>query len=133
LGGYSAGGAGNSKQVNHPTVGRIPGGGIVERNFAFDLTSLPSIALLLKEPDFTLAKNVADVINRELGRPAAEVRDARRVEIDVRRSGLLSASPLIARIEDLPVTARSYARVVVNERTGTIVLGHNVWISAVSV
>jgi len=133
LGGYSAGGSGNSKQVNHPTVARIPEGGMVERDFAVDLQSLAAINLLLRRPDFSTAKDVADEINRELGRAAAEVRDGRRVEINVRLSGLPSTASLIARIENLAIPTRSFARVVVNERTGTVVLGGDVKLGAVSV
>src|SRR5437868_7354633 len=90
IGGYSAGGTGNSKQVNHPTVGRIPEGGTVERDSAVDLRSFATVNLLLQQPDFTGAKEIVEAINRELGRQAAEVRDSRRIEIDIRRSGLSS-------------------------------------------
>lgn len=133
LGGYSAGSSGNSKQVNHPTVARIPDGGTVERDFAVDIQSMTVIHLLLRRPDFSTAKDIADGINRELGRPAATVRDARQVEIIVRLSGVDSTTGLIARIENLAIPARSFARVVVNERTGTIVLGGDVTLGAVSV
>jgi len=133
LGGYTAGASGNSKQVNHPTVGRIPSGGTVERDFSVDMQSMTTIALLLREPDFAAAKNLADAIDLELGKPAAQVRDGRRVEVDVRRSGIVTPTALLARIEDLMVETRVPARVVVNERTGTIVLGKDVRLSAVSI
>lgn len=133
LGGYSAGGSGNSKQVNHPTVARIPEGGMVEREFSIDLQTLATVNLLLRQPDFSAAKDIADSINRELGRQAAEVKDGRRIEVDVRHSGLNSAPALIARIENIGIPARSFARVIVNERTGTVVLGGDVKIGAVSV
>ena len=133
LGGYSAGGAANSKQVNHPTVARIPGGGTVERDFVVDMQSMTTIALLLREPDFVSAKNLADAIDRELGKPATLVRDARRIEVDLRRSGIPTTTELLARVEDLMVETRTPARVVVNERTGTIVLGKDVRLSAVSI
>ena len=133
LGGYTAGGSGNSKQVNHPTVARVPGGGTVERDFAVDMTSMKTVSLLLRDPDFTTAKDLADAINRELGRAASQVRDSRQVEIDLRASGMESAAALLARVENLSVEARTPARVVVNERTGTIVLGKNVRLGAVSI
>jgi flagellar P-ring protein precursor FlgI len=133
VGGYSAGLSGNSKQVNHPTVARIPEGGTVERDFAVDIQSLSTVSLLLQQPDFSAAKDVADAVNRELGRQAADVRDSRRIEVDVRRSGLSSAAALLARIENLNIPERSFARVVVNERTGTVVLGGDVKLGAVSV
>lgn len=133
LGGYTAGPSGNSKQVNHPTIGRIPSGGLVERDFAVDVQSMHLVSLLLRDPDFGTAKDLADTINHELGRAAAEVRDARRVEVDVRRSGVSSTPALLARVEDLSVRVRNRARVVVNERTGTVVLGRDVRIGPVSI
>ena len=133
LGGYTAGVSGNSKQVNHPTVARIPAGGIVEREFAFNLQALPTLALLLREPDFATARNIADAVNRDLGRAAAEVRDSGTVTLEVRKSGMDSASLLLARIQDLRIPVQHYAKVVVNERTGTIVLGTDVKIGPVSV
>src|SRR5512142_2567182 len=63
LGGYTAGGSGNSKQVNHPTVARVPGGGTVERDFAVDMASMKTVSLLLRDPDFTTAKDLSDAIN----------------------------------------------------------------------
>ncbi len=133
LGGYTAGSSGNSKQVNHPTVARIPAGGIVERDFTFDLQALPTLTLLLREPDFSTAKNIADAINRDLGRAAADVRDSGTVTLDLRKSGTNSASLLLARLQDLRVPVHHYAKVVVNERTGTIVMGSDVKIGPVSV
>src|SRR6266851_7100897 len=81
LGGYSAGGAGNSKQLNHPTVGRIPNGGVVERDTALDLSKLQPLSLLLSEPNFSTAEEIAASINREFGEKVALVDDSRRVEI----------------------------------------------------
>lgn len=133
LGGYSAGGAGNSRQVNHPTVARIPDGGLIERNTALDLQSMSLVPLLLRDPDFMVARELASAINRELGIPAATVRDARRIEIDLRQTTLGTVPTLMARIEEIPVPLHSKARVVVNERTGTIVLGRDVRLGAVSI
>jgi flagellar P-ring protein precursor FlgI len=114
-------------------VARIPEGGTVERDSAVDLRSFATVNLLLQQPDFTGAKEIVEAINRELGRQAAEVRDSRRIEIDIRRSGLSSVPDLLAHIEELTVPVRGYARVIVNERTGTVVLGSDVKLGAVSV
>src|ERR1700690_1562738 len=110
LGGYSAGGNGNSKTVNHLTVGRVPEGGIVERDTALDLASMNKLSLLLRDPDFSAARDVAAAINKELGKDVARAVDSRRV-------GVIGLT----------------AKVVVNERTGTVVMGSTVTLSACSI
>jgi flagellar P-ring protein precursor FlgI len=133
LGGYTAGPAGNSKQVNHPTVARIPAGGRVERDTSLDLQNMALVSLLLHDPDFLVARNLSEAINRELGVQAANVIDARRVEIDLRCTRFSSVPKLMAQLEEVPVVISTRARVVVNERTGTIVLGRDVRLGAVSI
>lgn len=133
IGGYSAGGAGNGKQVNHPTAGRIPGGGRVERDTAVDLRRLERISLLLREPDFSTAEEVAGAINRDFGHGVATAADSRRVDIDAQAAGAADLPALLARVENLPVRVYRKARVVVNERTGTVVLGKSVRLGAVSI
>src|SRR5271154_1674263 len=129
LGGYSAGGGANSKVVNHPNVGRIPMGALVERDSSVNLTKFTSVSLLLRDEDFDTAKDVASVINAELGNAAARVVDSRRIEIaDVHAAGGTDLPGLMSRIGGLPVHTKPVARVVVNERTGTLVLGGNVTI-----
>jgi len=139
VGGYSVGTATNSKQVNHPTVGRIPNGGLVERDSALDLRKLQHLSLLLNEASFSTVEEVAAVVNHELGAPAATVIDSRRVEIQMPAPG--NAAPLaegnipalLARIENLEIRVRRKAKVVVNERTGTVVMGQDVRLGAVSI
>ena len=133
LGGFSAGGRGNKLQVNHPTVGRIPGGAIVERDTAIDLRQLPPLSFLLRDPDFATARDMAAVINREFGSDLAYAVDSRRVEIRPLDSNPESIPELLARIENLSVSIHSRAIVVVNERTGTVVMGKNVKLGAVSI
>lgn len=134
LGGYAVGGSANSKQVNHPTVGRIPNGGLIERDSSLDLSKLRHFSLLLNEASFTTVEEVASVINHELAFPSATVIDSRRVEVqspDAAGSGGLPS--LLARIENLEIRVRRKAKVVVNERTGTVVLGQDVRLGAVSI
>jgi flagellar P-ring protein precursor FlgI len=131
VGGYSAGGAGNSKQVNHPTVGRIPGGGVVERDSALDLRRADKVSLLLSESDFSTAEEVTVAINKEFGKTMAAAVDGRRVEINA--AGAPDLPALLARVENLSVEVHRRARVVVNERTGTIVMGKDVRLGAVSI
>ncbi len=133
VGGFTAGSATNSKQVNHPTVGRIPGGALIERDSALDLSKLDRLSLLLDEANFTTAGEVAAAINREMARPAATAVDSRRVEIQRPTGETVSVPELLARIENLEVSVHRRAKVVVNERTGTVVLGKDVRLGAVSI
>ena len=132
LGGYSAGTSSNSKQVNHPTVGRIPGGALVERDASINLQRLARLTLSLSEPDFSTAEQVAKAINRDIRGVTAKAEDSRR--IDVERGPETGDVPaLLAEIENIPIEVRRRARVVVNERTGTVVLGREVRLGAVSI
>lgn len=133
VGGYTAGTRGNLKQVNLPTVGRIPNGAIVERNTAPDFSKMSMLSILLRDPDYDVAQDAAAMINHDLGKEAAHAVDASRVELDT--SGLTpDAIPaLIARVGDLSVNVPGVSKVVVNERTGTIVMGNSASLGACSV
>ena len=133
LGGYSASVGANSKIVNHPTVGRVPGGGIVERDLPLDLRKMPHVSLLLSEPNFSATRDAANAINQEFGRPVSVAMDSRRIEIDPHIFDGSSPAAVLARIEALPIAIETRARVVVNERTGTIVFGKDVRLGAVSI
>ena len=130
VGGYTAGAAGTTKQVNHPTVGRIANGAIVERAAVVELAKLPRLSLLLREANFTQAEEVAAAINREFDRKIASAVDSRRIEIVPTGD---SVPALLARVENLTVAMRTKAKVIVNERTGTIVMGKDVRLGAVSI
>jgi flagellar P-ring protein FlgI len=131
LGGYTAGSASNAKQVNHPTVGRVPGGALVERDSALALAGLDHLSLLLNDANFSTAEEVASVINHEWSPAIASVIDSRR--IDIKLSPQDSIPAMLAHIENLEVEVRRRAKVVVNERTGTVVLGKDVRLGAVSI
>jgi flagellar P-ring protein precursor FlgI len=132
LGGYSAGGGGNTKVVNHPTVGRIPGGGIVEKSLAVDLTQMTTLSFLLRSADFATARDLASAVNAAVGRPIARAVDSRRIEVAPdAASG--SLTDLLAQIQETMVSVHSMAKVVVNERTGTVVMGQDVQLGAVSI
>jgi len=133
LGGYSAGGAANSKTTNHPTVGRIPNGGTVERHLIVDLSRMTTVSLMLREPDFTAAHDVASVINQKFEKEIATVTDSRQISVQVKDAGKLSVPELISQIQNLSITFHPPAKVIINERTGTIVMGGDVKLSAVSV
>lgn len=131
LGGYAAAANGNAKVVNHPTTGRIPGGAMVERGVPLDLARLPSLSILLNDADFRTAERMADAINHELGRPLAHAADSRRVDLHPQPGEDLPA--LLARVEAVEIETYPRAKVVVNERTGTVVIGGNVRLQPVSI
>ncbi|MBZ5698063.1 MAG: flagellar basal body P-ring protein FlgI [Acidobacteriia bacterium] len=133
LGGYSASGRGNSKTVNHPTVGRIVGGVLVERDTSVDLRDVTTVSLLLHNPDYATARDIAAAVNKELGKDIAHAVDSRRVEIAGIEKGPDSVPRLLARIEELPVQFTTPAKVVVNERTGTVVMGADVSLGPCSI
>jgi flagellar P-ring protein FlgI len=131
LGGYSAGGGGNTKIVNHPTVARIPSGAIVERPLSLDLTQMSAFSFLLRNPDFATARDLANTVNTAIGRPVAHAVDSRRIEIAATKDE--AATDLLAQIQEMSVPVHSIAKVVVNERTGTVVMGQDVQLGAVSI
>ena len=132
LGGYAAGSGSNSKQMNHPTVGRVPSGGLVERDSTLDLTKLPRLSFLLNDADFSTAGNVAAAINLTAPDPIATVVDSRRISVKMPLAAP-EISALLARIENLEIDVHRRAKVVVNERTGTVVMGKDVLLGAVSI
>ena len=133
LGGFSAGARGNTVQVNHPTTGRIPNGGIVERSAALDLGTLAQISLLLRTSDFQTAREVAAAINKSLNQNVARAVDGRRIEIKNTSPSAEEVTNILSQIESLSVTVHPPARVIINERTGTIVMGQNVSLGACSI
>jgi flagellar P-ring protein precursor FlgI len=133
LGGYSAGSGANRKEVNAANTATIPNGAMIERDTAVDLSGFKIVSLLLNNPDFTTATDIARAVNSEFGRPIANALDSRRVDIDVADSASASVPTLIARVQGLSLKVHSPAKIVVNERTGTIVMGGNVKLSPVSV
>jgi flagellar P-ring protein FlgI len=132
-GGYSEGAAGNIRTVNHPTVARISEGATIERDAAVDLSRFRTVSLLLRNPDFTATRDIADVINKEFAKTIAIAVDSRRVDVNVADSGAPSVPTLISRVQNLAINFISPAKVIVNERTGTIVMGGDVKLSPVSV
>ena len=131
LGGYVATGGGNSRQMNHPTTGRIPGGALVERAVPFDLKDLRTVSVLLNDADFHTAERMAAAIDAEFGERRAKAMDSRRVEIAPKPNEDVAA--LLDRIEGIEVEVYPRARVVVNERTGTVVIGGTVRLQPVSI
>jgi flagellar P-ring protein precursor FlgI len=133
LGGFGGGGGGNSVTVNHLTAGRVPSGALVQVNRPAPLAGLEALSLSLFEPDFASASRVAAAINMELGANAASAIDAGLVRVEVPQAYRGHLAELVARLEPLPVSMDAAARVVINERTGTVVMGAGVRIAAAAV
>jgi len=131
LGGYAVTANGSSKSVNYPTTARIPSGAIVERGVPLDLSQMRLLSLLLDDADFRTAETVAADIDRALGRSLAHAVDSRRIEIHPAANEDIPA--LLARVEEVEVEVFPRAKVVVNERTGTVVIGGNVTLQPVTI
>ncbi len=132
-GGAEAEGDGARVVQGVPTAGVIPGGARIEREVDFDFTQMSSLRLALREPDFTTAARIEEVINRSVGENAAVMLDAGTVQLDLHKTGAGSPARAIYRIENLAVEPERRARVVVDQRSGTIVMGEDVRISRVAV
>ncbi len=126
LGGFGAGGGANSVAVNHLTVGRVPRGALLQMARPSPIVTSDSLSLALNQPDFISAGNLARAVNNELGGDVAHVVDAGLVTIQVPTPYRSALPELIARLEPLSVAIDTVARVVINERTGTVVLGGDV-------
>ena len=138
IGGYNVqGGGGNSQRQNHPTVGRIPNGALVEREIEADFDQ-EEFTYILEEPNFTTAKYMAQAINDHFkfvqsDSDLAHPLNAARVEVNVPDQYKEQVVDYISQINNLEIRSNMDAKVVINERTGTIVMGHKVRISTVSV
>lgn len=133
VGGFAAEGGGGSSSKNHPTVGMVPGGGIVEREVNQDFGNRSSLRMALHNPDFTTAARIAKSINIELGGMFARARDSSTVDVVVPFDFEGGVVELIAQLERVNINPDNKARIVVNERTGTIVVGKDVKISTVAI
>jgi flagellar P-ring protein precursor FlgI len=133
LGGFGGGGSGSSVQVNHLTVGRVPGGAIVQAAPEAQAATIDRLTLSLREPDFVTAARVAQVINMFLGTPAAQALDPGSVSLTVPEQYRSAVPALMAQLETLPIETDVVARVVINERTGTVVVGGHVQLGPAAV
>lgn len=133
LAGFMAGGQSATVAKNHQTAGKIPSGAIIEKEVPMSIAGAQDIYLSLRSPDFTTAGRVSSIINQTIGGQVATAVDPGRVRITVppeRRSALVE---YISAIEALEVRPDGVTKVVVNERTGTVVMGENVKISTVAI
>lgn len=133
VGGYSVSGRGASQQRNIPTVGIISNGALVEREVPMQLDHNGRLRWALNKPDFTTAARLADTINENIAIGAARAVDMGLVEVLIPRERMAEPIAFIAEIETLPVTPDGVAKVIVNERNGTVVVGEKVRIAPVAV
>ncbi len=131
VGGYSVSANGNTKRMNFPNSARIPDGAIVERAVPMSLVGKQAVTLDLHQDDFQTAISMADTINHALGRNAAHALDSRQIQVAVAPGE--DVPGLLAKVQSLPVHVYPLARVVVNERTGTVVIGGSVRLQPVSI
>ncbi len=133
VGGYKFEQNGTLRQKNHPTSGMIPEGAIAEKTLAPTLVNDGSLDLILHEPDFVTATRVAATINSHITGVGAAAIDAGRIRLRPSLTDAADVVKLVASVEVLSVEPDEKARVVVNERTGTIVSGGNVSLAAVTI
>jgi flagellar P-ring protein precursor FlgI len=133
IGGFGGGRGGNAVTVNHLTVGRVPGGALVQIGQRVEMAPQQQIRLALREPDFGNAHRLADVISDALGSPVARAMDPGTVSVDVPAVFRDAIPDLMARLESLPMTVDRPSRIVINERTGTVVIGGGVRLGTAAV
>ena len=132
-GGAAAQGDAGAVVQGVPTAGVIPSGARIEREIDFELAALDNLRLALREPDFTTAARIETAINRAFGRSVAMMLDSGTIQLDVAATGQRSTAHALGRVENILVEPERKARVVVDQRSGTIVMGDEVRISRVAV
>jgi len=126
IGGFGGGTGGNAVTVNHLTVGRVPGGALVQVGQNAQIAPSQEILLALRDPDFGNAHRLAETISAALGGASAKALDPSTVSVAVPAVYQQAIPDLMARLEDLPLSIDQPSRVVINERTGTVVIGGGV-------
>lgn len=132
-GGAVAEGAGAKVTQGVPTAGVIPSGARVEREIDFNLSDLEDVRLALRDADFTTAARIEEAINKNFGRRVALMLDSGTVSLNIEGTRMISVAHALGRIENISVEPERKARVIVDQRSGTIVMGEDVRISRVAV
>jgi len=132
-GGFKVGGkSGGGVQKNHPTVGRVAGGALIEREIKTDFANKTKLVLSLHNPDFTTASRTVSAINKTLAAEIARTPDSGTIEVDIPPEYDGNIVGLVTVVENIGVNPDMYARVVINERTGTVVMGADVRLSTIA-
>jgi flagellar P-ring protein precursor FlgI len=133
-GGFAvSGNSGDQVQKNFPTVGRVVGGGLVEKEIHSNFNQKKSLTLALHDPDFTTASRVAQAINRAFYSQLAQTENAGSIRVSVPENYLGNTVQFVTLVESLGVTPDMISKVVVNERTGTVIMGENVRIATIAI
>jgi flagellar P-ring protein precursor FlgI len=132
-GGFGAGGTASTVVKNFPTVGRVLSGAIIEREVPNDFSNSDSLQFSLHNPDVNTVVRVVDVINAQFAEPVAHAQDAGTIEIAIPERYMGNVIPLLASLSTLEVEPDNDAKVVINERTGTVVMGEQVRISTIAI
>ena len=134
IGGFAVSGKSGSRvQQNHPTVGQIANGALIEGEVGLQFNGREHIRMLLNNPDFTTSARLADTINMQLGAGVARAVDSGTIEVQVLESYRANVAAFVATLENMEVTPDQVAKVVLDERTGTVVIGENVRIATVAI
>ena len=133
VGGFSAGGAAETVTKGVPTSGRIANGAIVEKEIGFELSALNKVRITLRNPDFTTSRRLSQAVNAFLGTNAATPTDPGTVDLRIPRGYEENVVGLLTDIEQLRIQPDQIARIVIDEQSGTIVMGENVKISTVAI
>jgi flagellar P-ring protein FlgI len=133
VGGFGGGGAAGSVTKNHLLAARVADGGTIERELPVVLDGKESLTMTLFNPDFTTAQRVSQSINEAMGAAVAKALDSGTLSLSIPETQRNDVAGFLARLETLNVAPDSVARIVVNEKTGTVVVGENVRISTVAI
>lgn len=133
VGGFSAEGGGSSVAQNHPTVGNLVGGALVEREVPYSIANKNHFEIALHAPDFTTAQRTAESINKTFAAPVARARDSGTLDVKLPDVFIGDVVGFLAQVETVDIEPDGVARIILNERTGTIVMGAQVSISTVAV
>jgi len=134
IGGFAARGkSGSSVQQNHPTVGQVANGALIEGEVGLQFNGREQIRMLLNMPDFTTSARLAETINTQLGAGVARAVDSGTIEVQVLEPYRANVAAFVATLENMEVNPDQVAKVVLDERTGTVVIGENVRIATVAI
>jgi len=131
--GFTAEGEGGAVTQNIPTTGRVPNGAIVEKEIGYELADVPSLRLALRNPDFTTARRIAQTINQQMGGAVAVAENSASVRLTRPDGFARSMVDMVTDIEQIQVQPDQVAKIVIDERSGVIVMGADVRISTVAV
>lgn len=133
IGGISAGNSGSSVEINHPTVGRVPNGANVEKTVAAEFAAGNRLTLVLRDEDFSTAAKLQQTVDAKFGKGTSKALDGRNVDVNIPAAFYDNNVGFIAELENLRLTPEKIAKIIINERTGTIIMGREVRLAAVAI